>query len=165
LPAGAIAVVLDDAVVPLTTAIEDLGRPWHYRVGPADRDQADPSYVALDATAVAVALQPRSPVAVSARRNVGGIAITFIRRTRQGGDGWEGLEVPLGEATEQYEVDILVAGAVARTLASPTPSLTYAAADELTDFGTAQATLSLNVVQISATVGRGVAATVTVPVL
>jgi hypothetical protein len=34
----------------------------------------------------------------------------------------------------------------------------YAAADEIADFGAAQTTLSVRVAQLSATVGRGIAA-------
>src|SRR3712207_8333536 len=40
-PSGAVLVCLDKAAVPLTSSIEDLGRTWRYRIGPADRDHAD----------------------------------------------------------------------------------------------------------------------------
>ena len=40
-------------------------------------------------------------------RSSGDIAISWIRRTRSGGDNWELPEVPLGEESESYEVDIL----------------------------------------------------------
>lgn len=46
-----------------------------------------------------------------------------------------------------------------RVLACDTPSVLYATADEIADFGAPQASLSVAVYQLSATVGRGVATT------
>ncbi len=89
------------------------------------------------------------------------MTLTWIRRTRADGDSWEG-EVPLGEDIERYEVDILSGASVLRTLSTTTPSVLYASADELTDFGAAQTSLSVRVAQLSATVGRGFAAQATV---
>ena len=91
---------------------------------------------------------------VKARRDGSGVTITWIRRTRIDGDSWVG-EVPLGEDSEQYEVDILSGGDVVRTLSATSPSALYAAADELADFGAAQTSLTVRVAQVSATVGRG----------
>ena len=45
-----------------------------------------------------------------------------MRRTRIGGDSWDGVEVPLGEDAERYEIDILDGSDVVRTLAATTPS-------------------------------------------
>ncbi len=42
-----------------------------------------------------------------------------------------------------------------RTLSATAPSVLYPAANEIADFGVAQTSLSLRVVQLSATVGRG----------
>jgi hypothetical protein len=71
--------------------------------------------------------------------------------------------VPLAEAAEAYEVDILdSAGDVVRVLEAPTPQVLYAAADAQADFGSVPATLTLRVHQISAAVGRGFPATATV---
>jgi hypothetical protein len=79
-----------------------------------------------------------------------------MRRTRGlEGDAWE-AEAPLGEASEAYEVDILDGANVLRTLTATQPSVIYEAADELTDFGSLQASLRVRVVQLSATVGRGI---------
>jgi hypothetical protein len=48
-----------------------------------------------------------------------------------------------------------------RTLTATAPSVLYAAADEIADFGVPQAHLSVRVAQLSATVGRGFAAAAT----
>ena len=95
---------------------------------------------------------------VEQARTVDGVTFTWIRRTRRDGDSWEAVEVPLGETNEAYELDVLDGATVKRTLTTNTPVVLYAAADELADFGSAQAALSVRVVQLSATVGRGYAA-------
>jgi hypothetical protein len=96
-------------------------------------------------------------VHLRATRAAEGVTLTWIRRTRVNGDSWSG-EVPLGEQSEAYEVDILDGMDVVRTLSASQPSVLYAAADELADFGAPQSSLSVRVVQLSATVGRGFAA-------
>jgi hypothetical protein len=161
-PAGAAIVRLDEAVVPLTASLNDLGRPWLYRIGPAGRDHADPAVTELTAAAGPEALRPMSPVGVSARRDGSGIALAWIRRTRRDGDAWEPLDVPLGEDGERYEVEILRGGAVLRVFAVSTPALLYRADQEIADFGAPQTSLELRIAQVSAAVGRGFARAVTV---
>jgi hypothetical protein len=95
-------------------------------------------------------------VHLSASRDGSGVRIAWVRRTRgPEGDTWD-AEVPLGEASEAYEVDILDGSTVLRTLSAGTPAALYAAADELADFGVPQASLRVRVAQLSATVGRGI---------
>ena len=160
-PSGATIVRLDEAVTPLADDLADLGRPWRYRIGPASRDYADPSYVEIAADA----LKPLAPVHVRARRGPEGVTLTWVRRTRKDGDAWEPSDVPLGEDAERYEVDMLQGGAVLRTLASAVPTALYPAAQELADFGAPQAALALRVAQASLVVGRGFEAVVTAPVV
>lgn len=164
LPAGAPFVVLDRYLVPVARGLDALGRPLALRLVGTGRDHGDASAVDIEGTPGPTALRPLAPVHLSARRTPAGVAITWIRRTRRDGDSWEAAEVPLGEADERYEVDILDGEAVVRTLASTTPSVLYAAADELADFGAPQTALVLRVCQISAAVGRGFAATRAVPI-
>jgi hypothetical protein len=105
-------------------------------------------------------LKPYAPWDVRAALASGDIDITWHRRTRIGGELKDGAgTVPLGEASEAYEVDILDApgGMVLRTLSSTSESATYAASAITTDFGTAPASLSVAVYQLSAVVGRGFA--------
>ncbi len=82
-----------------------------------------------------------------------------MRRTRIGGDSWEGLEVPLGQEVEQYGVKILDAGSVVRTLSTVSPSAIYSLADQLADFGSAQGIVSVRVAQINSAWGEGPAVT------
>jgi hypothetical protein len=72
-----------------------------------------------------------------------------------GGDNWDAAEVPLGEESERYEVDIMDGAGVKRTLSATSPSATYTAAQQIADFGSAQSALSVNVFQLGAVYGRG----------
>ena len=160
LAAGAPFVLLNANVETIASGLDALGRTLQLRVVAAGRDTADPTALALTATPQATALMPLAPVHLKARRDGSGVTITWIRRTRIDGDTWVG-EVPLGEDSEQYAVDILSGSTVVRTLNATSPSALYAAADELADFGAAQTSLTVRVAQVSATVGRGFAATAT----
>lgn len=95
--------------------------------------------------------------------------ITWVRRTRLGGAWKDAVDVPLGEESEAYEVDVLNGPAVVRTITATASAggsivvpgsrqATYSEADQITDFGSEQAAIQIRVYQISSLVGRGVAA-------
>ena len=135
----------------------------NWRIGPGSEDIGHADYVARRVAAAGLALRPLSPVHVRGTRTAtGDLVLTWVRRTRVSGDAWEIAEVPLGEAAEAYEVDILAAGVTKRTLRTVTPVATYAAADQIADFGGLQNAVAVRVVQMSALVGRGGIATATV---
>jgi hypothetical protein len=157
LEAGAAFVRLDAQLVTVARGLDQLGRPVQLRVVAASRDHGDPVAVAVELTPGATALRPFAPVHLSAARGPDGVTFTLIRRTRFDGDSWETLDVPLGEASERYEIDILDGDTVKRTLSADAPSLLYANADEVADFGSAQSELSVRACQVSASVGRGYA--------
>jgi hypothetical protein len=163
LATGAPFVLLDANLVTIASGLDALERTLQLRVVAAGRDIGDATALALTATPQATALKPLTPVHVKASRDASGVTFSWIRRTRIDGDTWVG-EVPLGEASEQYVVDILDGTDVVRTLSVSVPSALYAAADELADFGAAQPSLSVRVTQVSATVGRGFAAEAALPV-
>lgn len=160
LPAGAPVVVLDDAVVALTKEQEDVHVLRSYRIAPLRRDHADDSAVEFSVTAPLAALRPYAPVHARARRSVAGIEIAFVRRSRVNSDSWEVAAVPVGEAVEAYEIEVLSAGATVRLLKAATPLALYASADELTDFGTQQDRIEIRIFQISEVAGRGYPLTV-----
>jgi hypothetical protein len=115
-------------------------------------------------------LKPYAPVHVKAV--TGGspadITLSWLRRSRIGGALADGTgTVPLGEAAEAYEVDILASpgGAVRRTLSSSAPSVTYTQADIVADFGGVPSSLSVVVYQLSAVIGRGFGRAVTLEVV
>ncbi len=154
LPAGAPFVLLDAQVMPLLRGYEALERPVRLRVAASHRSHDDAAATALTHEPRPTALKPLAPVHLRARRRGDGVHLTWIRRTRIGGDSWVG-EVPLGEDAEAYALDILSDGAVVRSLAVETPHALYAGADEIADFGAPQTTLEVRVAQLSRTIGAG----------
>lgn len=157
LAAGAPFVLLDGHAVTIASGIEARDRAMALRIVAAGRDTADAAALALDVTPGDTALKPLAPVHLRAVRGDAGVTLRWIRRTRLEGDSWSG-EVPLGEESEHYEIDIMSGSAVKRTLTSAAPTVLYAAADELADFGAARPFHTVRVAQLSATVGRGFAA-------
>ncbi|MFG1350278.1 glycoside hydrolase/phage tail family protein [Xanthobacter autotrophicus] len=161
-PAGTRLVRIDGTLVVVASGLSALGRGSIYRVGAARDDQGAEDVTEVTATATGTALSPLSPVHVRGRRTAEGVALSFIRRTRLAGDGWDALEVPLGEASEAYRVEILSGASVVRAFEVGAPQLLYGAADEMADFGVPQAVLTVRVAQRSASVGLGAAVTAVV---
>ena len=158
---GARFVLLDQAVTPVDLTQDQIGLPLNWRFGPANRDLGDPDYRTEVHAFTGLGLRPLSPVHIRGQRNGPDLVMSWVRRTRQGGDSWIAAEVPLAEDSERYQIDILAGAAVKRTLASASPSITYTAADQTTDFGSPQAAVSVRVYQISAFAGRGTGRTAT----
>jgi hypothetical protein len=90
-------------------------------------------------------------------RASGDLNMSWVRRTRIGGDNWELPDVPLGEEGETYEVDILDGEMVKRTISASAPNAVYASADQIADFGSPQAAVSVKVYQTNMLFGRGAA--------
>ncbi len=153
IPAGARIVVLDGGVARLPLPLEARGLPRQYRIGPAVRPLGDPSFIAFEATTQGLALRPFAPAALRARREGGDIRISWIRRTRIGGDSWEGLEVPLAEETEGYRLRILSGATLLREVETAAPAHTYSATQQAAD--AAAGPLEIRVAQRSAVFGYG----------
>ena len=153
--AGARFVLLNAAIARIDLSAAEIGLPYNWRVGPAARDIGDATYAAATHTFTGLGLKPLSPVHVRGVRSGGDVSISWIRRTRIGGDSWETAQVPLGEDAESYEVDVLDGETVVRTLASAAPAVIYTAADQIADFGSDQPAYDIRVYQLSGTYGRG----------
>ena len=116
-------------------------------------------------------LMPWSPVAIGGSQDASGNwTICWLRRTRFGGAYGTGAEAlvdglggPLNETAEKYEVDIIAAGVVKRTLTVSSPTAVYPASMQQADFGGPQSALTVKVYQISAVVGRGFAGAASLP--
>ena len=168
-PAGARVVVLDAALTPLPIAEADLGLPANWRIGPARRPLSDDSYAALAFTPDGTGLRPFSVAHVEQpwrrARSLGDLTIRWTRRSRSlAADRWGPGEVPLAEDIEAYEVEVLQAGAVRRTLSATTTSAVYPSAQQVADWGRLLGpgdSLSLRIYQLSALLGRGAPRSVT----
>ena len=161
-PAGARFVLITAALARIGLTAAEIRLPYQWRVGPSDRDIGDASYVAGEHTFQGLGLKPLAPVHVSAARADGDVTISWIRRTRVGGDSWEAPDVPLGEDSEAYEVDVLDGADVVRTLTTTATSVSYTEAQQISDFGAAQPSYGVRIYQMSASYGRGWAAVATV---
>ncbi len=127
-PEGSLFVLLDGAVgqVGLPAAARGLARYW--RVGPARRGPDDPSHVERVLAFPGIGLRPLRPVHLRWRPEGGDRLATWIRRGRFDADSWEGMEVPLGEASEVYLLRIRDASGVLREETVTAPAFTYTAA-------------------------------------
>ena len=117
-----------------------------------------------DFTYSAAALKPYSPVQIAGTRDgSNNLTINWVRRTRLGGDWKDYVDVPLNETSEAYEIDIMNGSNVVRTLTGlATATASYTAAQQTTDFGATQPSVSIKVYQLSSVVGRGFAGVATV---
>ena len=87
------------------------------------------------------------------------VRLSWVRRTRIGGDDWEALDVPLGEVSERYRVRVLEGQEIRREVIVSAPDWTYGAAERADD-GMIGAP-SFEVVQISDVFGPGLPARLT----
>jgi hypothetical protein len=111
----------------------------------------------------AVNLECLSPVHLTGSRHptTRDWTLSWTRRSRY--DQWRDyVDTPLGEATESYTVQIYSSSTYAtlkRTISVTAQTASYTSAQQVTDFGTNQATLYCKIYQNSATVGAGYALT------
>lgn len=110
------------------------------------------------------ALECFSPTYIlGARDGSSNLTITWLRRDRLGATLQDGVPTPMSEASEAYVVEIMNGVTVVRTISGLTAATaTYSAANQTTDFGSPQASVSVRVYQVSAVVGRGTPGVATV---
>lgn len=154
-PVGSQIVVLNGVPEQIDLSSNERGLSRHYRIGPAARSYDDPSFVHLEAAFQGIGLRPYSPCHLTAVGETGAdIDISWLRRTRIDGDSWESVEVPLGEAGENYLLRVMDGAVVLREVAVGDANWTYLAADQLSDGVTAP--FQISVAQISNRFGPGV---------
>ena len=145
------------------TAEADLGIPWNWRIGPASRPVSDETHVARTFAPEGVGLRPFSVAHVEQPwrrpRAPGDLTIRWTRRSRAlAADSWGGLDVPVSEELEAYEIEILDGAAVKRVLSTSTTSVLYSETDQIADWGAPLGpgdALTIRIFQLSALVGRG----------
>lgn len=108
-------------------------------------------------------LKPYAPCQLGAEQDAGtgDWTLTWVRRTRVGGAWTSGTGIPLSEASEEYEVDILGddGTTVVQTYTGlSSPAAQYSVADQEADFGVSRSSFDWRAYQISDAVGRGFAA-------
>ena len=159
---GARVVVLDGAPQQLNLAPSEYALPFNYLYGPQSKPISDASYQETALQFEGVGYRPYSPCQVAGAKSGSDIVISWVRRDRSpAADSWDQTEIPMSEAEESYEVDILSGSTVLRTLSASTPNVTYTSAMQIADFGSAPSTLAIHVYQLSSTTGRGSPASAT----
>ncbi len=168
-PVGARVIVLNESLTSLPISEADLSIPWNWRIGLASRPVSDETYVAQAFTPEGIGLRPFSVAHVEQPwrrpRTPDDLTIRWTRRSRVlAADNWSGLEVPLAEELEAYEVEILDGGTVKRVLSTATTRVVYTSAQQAADWGAPLGpgdSLTVRIFQLSALVGRGAPKTVT----
>lgn len=104
---------------------------------------------AFSYTFEAVSHKPYAPALVKIVPNGADYDFSWIRRTRIGGNNIDGQDVPLGETSESYKVLIMDGSTIVRTITSTSESATYTEAQQISDWGSAQSSLTIKVAQVS----------------
>ena len=165
-PAGQTVVLLDSALMRTATGTEvkDLSLKWRW--GPAHLDVGSAAFQQKNVTLKGNGLRPFAPVQLNGRRDLvsNDWTLSWLRRTRFGGDSWALTEVPLNEASEAYVLQIRngSGSTVIRSVALTAPGFVYTAAMQIADFGSVRTTINISVMQVSATFGRGIAASASI---
>ena len=153
-PVGSQVVLLDGSLTQIELASSARRLSRTYRIGPAGRPYTDPSYVERQEAFDGNRLRPYAPVHIAGRRDgAGDLHLSWIRRTRIDGDGWEVPEVPLGEASEAYVLRVVQSGTVVREVTVDTPAWIYAASLQGSD--AVAGAFEIHVAQISERYGPG----------
>ncbi len=154
-------VLLDDALQRIVPGIESIGLQRTYRATTANA--IIQSAVTQNFTPAAVCLKPFSVDHVTGSRDGSdNLTIDWIRRDRIDGEWRDNVDVGLSEDSEAYEVDVMNGATVERTISVTTNQASYTAAQQTTDFGSTQSSVTVKIYQMSAVVGRGYEKEVTV---
>lgn len=148
----------------LTTSSSLIGITKTFRAVTLGKTLASGSGTDTNFTYNGVNLKPYSPVYLNGDIDPGtnDWTLTWIRRTRISGELRDYVNVPIGESSESYEIDIYDDSGysnVLRTLTSTTNSVEYTSAQQVADFGSNQSTLYVKIYQMSDIIGRGYALT------
>jgi len=160
LAAGAKFVFLQPEAVSYLDVSQGQARfPFDWRYGPSGVETSSAIFQDASHTGQAVGLLPYAPVQLKKTPTPASTEVTFtwIRRTRFGGDDFEGETVPLNEENERYDLEIYDPSGptLLRTVSDLTsPTYTYTTAQQTSDGGALDFYL-IRVWQKSTSVGRG----------
>jgi hypothetical protein len=157
-PAGARFVLINAATPLLDLNPAEIGLARTLRAGPLAIAYDPDRFSSQEFVIAGRALLPFAPVHLRGRRDAAGdVALSWIRQTRIGGDGWEAVEVPLGEVLEAYRVELWEGGTLRASFDTTTSTLTLSAADLAARLSAPDADFTARVAQRSATAGPGIA--------
>ena len=148
------AVVLNGATPFVEMPLYAVGSTRYTKAVAASGNIVD--VTAVSAVFTGASVRPFAPCHVAGTRDgSNNLTLTWVRRTRALVRMFTTSVVPtLGEA-ESYEIDVVLAGVVVRTLTATSPTVAYSAANQTTDGITPGDPVIVRVYQISEMVGRG----------
>lgn len=152
-PAGSAFVLLDGTQPQLRLSAGEAGLSRRYRIGFAALGPDGPDVVVREGAFAGIGQRPYPVAHLRLNEEAAGTRITWIRRTRIGGDSWQGLEVPLGETREAYVLRIRQGAQVLREIEVSSPTFLYTAAMKAVDQAGAQ--WRVEVAQLSDAFGAG----------
>lgn len=148
-PEGSLVVLMDGAPQQVQLPPSARGQDRFWRIGPALRTPDDASYRSLGMNIRGNGLRPYAPCHL----RLDGARVSWIRRTRIGGDGWDGADVPLGEAREAYLLQVEQGGVVLHRAMPARPEYLLPAA--ILDMARAGGAFAVTVAQLSDEFGAG----------
>ncbi|MFZ2030199.1 MAG: glycoside hydrolase/phage tail family protein [Vitreimonas sp.] len=155
-PVGTRIVVLNDRLTRMEIGAHEWNEELQVIAPPFGAPPTDARAAVEGATLPHAAARPWAPARVQASRGASGdVAISWIRCARSGGDSWGAGDVPLGELSEAYQLDILSGSVVKRSVTVTSPAYTYSAANQIVDFGAPPASLHLRVAQLGSSGAPG----------
>jgi len=99
---------------------------------------------------VGTAVRPLAPVALRAAASGNDIAVSWLRRSR---DGWrwrDGVDVPIGEESERYRLTKVAGGRPDLVVELASPAWIYAASERTADAAAGAASVVISVLQVGA---------------
>ncbi|MQQ09114.1 hypothetical protein GFB49_11665 [Epibacterium sp. SM1979] len=161
LPSGATVVALDTALQPLGLASSEVGLQRYVRFGPVDLDVS--KHDVRPHVGQAAGRRPYAPCHLRLLESNSDTVLTWVRRTRTDGEAdWrdEVTDVPLGEASERYAVEVISGDTLVHTTEVTEPNFTYTAAQAASDG--VPTPFTMRVAMISETYGPGMWASIEV---
>lgn len=154
IPSGAVIAYLGQGWTELS-----LGHQWknepinleYYSTGRSDVQTLSLTYQARH-------LRPLSPVHIRSHITTNSLDISWTRRTREGGDDWDLIETPLGEAFERYLVVFKQNQSTVAYFEAQQSSLSIPLNELSAIYGQLPSQIQLEIMQISNTYGQGAAA-------
>jgi hypothetical protein len=158
--AGARVVVLNAALRQLALPQDQYALAFNYLWGPKGKPISDSAYQGAQFEFQGIGMRSFSPCRLCAAYTASGdLDLSWTRRDRSpASDGWDQVEIPMSEASESYDIEILDSGGVVkRTIAAnPSSSVVYSAAQIASDFPSGPPSpFRFTVYQLSSIVGRG----------
>ncbi len=163
--AGARFVRLNAATPLFALESGEIGLTKRLRAGPLNAAYDAAHFADRAFTVAGRGLVCLAAVHLSAKRDgLGNVDLFWIRQTRQGGDRWDQAEVPLGEESEAYRVELYEGAVLKATRRVTSPAAHFSAADLAAALSAPGAAFTARICQLSPTAGAGLATEITIDV-